>query len=54
MRSAITRIIDFRMRNKSGQIMCYKTGQFYLLTTLSEIDICELFITPHIRDPSIG
>lgn len=33
MRSVTTRITDFKMRNKSGQIMCYKTGQFYLLTT---------------------
>jgi hypothetical protein len=33
MGAAMTRITDFMMQNKTGQIMCYKTGQFYLLTT---------------------
>jgi len=33
MCAATAVIINFVMTNKSGQIMCYKTGQFYLLTT---------------------
>jgi len=33
MFAATTVITDFVMRNQSGHITCYKTGQFYLLLT---------------------
>ena len=33
MGAARTINTDFMRKNKTGQIMCYKTGQFYLLTT---------------------